>query len=180
MARISDDKTCVSVLCLQVAWRRRYMLYSLFSLGGQESARCSWGFLDVVWLFFIECFRLFVWKIYCCPVDFSTVCLYKVVELGSQLLTLKRHLLMMILKLEAKGADLVCAHLHWLWAGCSRCSACSLGVAITLTSGSESHRKQTWERGEEWGLSGESFGLGGKSSLSLIKIKNCTWIASLM
>lgn len=80
MARTSDDKTRVSVLWLQVARRRRYTLYSLFSSGRWESTHCSWGFLDFVWSFITEWFMFFVWKMYCCPVYFSVVSLYEVVD----------------------------------------------------------------------------------------------------
>lgn len=54
---------------------------------------------------------------------------------------------MMILKLEARGAEGLgaCSYrprlaLTRMAAGCA---GCSHGVAVTLTSGQESHRKQT-------------------------------------
>lgn len=63
---------------------------------------------------------------------------------------------MVILELDARGAeDLgVCSHrprlaLTRMAAGCA---GSSLALAVTLTSGQESHRKQTWEREEDWAL----------------------------
>lgn len=78
---------------------------------------------------------------------------------------------MVILKLDTREAEDLGVYSHRPRLAQTRmaaaCTGSSLAVAVTLTSGQQSHRKQPWEGEEDWGLQGGDIGLGGKSPLSL-------------
>lgn len=80
---MSDDKTHLGVLRLQVAQREGVPCHRVYSqqTDVKKIHLLPTWFSSFFWLFFIE--HLSVW--FCCPVDFSVLSCYKAVELNSQL-----------------------------------------------------------------------------------------------
>lgn len=65
----------MTILCLPALWRRR-------SLGGLRLAACAVGVLMVLWLIYVELFRLDHICLYCTGVHVLTVLLFVVVALA--------------------------------------------------------------------------------------------------